>query len=88
MKRRTALLLACAMACTMITGCGKKEEAPQQATEQAAAVAADTDEDVIADRTRNLLTGLPATEEEASKRPVGIMFEITLADLCFFLISR
>ena len=37
MKRRTALLLACAMACTMITGCGKKEEAPQQATEQAAA---------------------------------------------------
>lgn len=88
MKRRTALLLACAMACTMITGCGKKEEAPQQATEQTAAEAADTDADVVADRTRNLLTGLPATEEEASKRPVGIMIENTQSAMPSYGITR
>ena len=78
MKKRLALLLACTMACSMFTGCGKKEETPQTtAQEQGAGESTSGDEVVIADRTRSLLTGLPASEEEASKRPVGIMIENT-----------
>ena len=66
------------MACSMFTGCGKKEEAPQTtAQEQGTGESTSGDEVVIADRTRSLLTGLPASEEEASKRPVGIMIENT-----------
>ena len=89
MKRRLALLLACTMACSMFTGCGKKEETPQTtAQEQKAEENASGDEVVIADRTRSLLTGLPASEEEASKRPVGIMIENTKSAMPSYGITR
>lgn len=89
MKRKIALLLACTMACSMLAGCGKKEEAPQtQQAQVSEGQTVESEEPVIADRSHSLLTGLPVSEEESSKRPVGIMIENTKAAMPSYGITR